>query len=56
MADDINGVFPDGETAATAWDDGREERWPLPFSAALIVGSSAVLWALIIAGVRWLVA
>ncbi len=56
MADDIDGVFPDGETAAAAWDDGREERWPLPSSAALVAGLSVVLWALIIAGARWLVA
>ena len=56
MADDINGAFPDGDIAATAWDDGREECWPLPSSAALVAGSSVVLWSLIIAGARWLVA
>ena len=56
MADDTKGAFPDEEAAAAAWDDDRGERWPVPLSAALVAGLSVVLWALIIAGARWLVA
>jgi hypothetical protein len=32
---------------------GEEERWPLAATALLVLGSSALLWSLIIAGVRW---
>jgi hypothetical protein len=31
----------------------EEERWPLAATALFVLGSSAVLWSLIIAGVRW---
>jgi hypothetical protein len=31
-----------------------DDRWPLPYSVVVVVGSSGVLWALIIAAVRWL--
>ena len=33
----------------------EEERWPLAYSALLVVGLSAGLWAIILAGVGWLV-
>ena len=33
-----------------------DERWPVLYSVLLAVGLSGALWALIIAGVRWLIA
>lgn len=33
-----------------------EERWPLAYSALLVVALSACLWAIILAGVGWMVA
>ena len=33
----------------------REDRWPVPYTAMLVTVASACLWALIIAGVRWVV-
>jgi len=36
-----------------AREDGAD-RWPVPYAAAFVVVSSAALWALIIAGGRWL--
>lgn len=36
--------------------ENREDRWPVPYTAMLVTVSSACLWALIIAGVRWLIA
>ncbi len=38
------------------WAEEGEERWPVLYSALLALGASAVLWALIIAGLRWLAA
>lgn len=36
-------------------DEDRAERWPASLTCLVVVGSSSVLWALIIAGVSWLV-
>ena len=38
---------------ASVAHDEPEERWPLPYTAILVTASSVVIWALIIAGVRW---
>jgi hypothetical protein len=31
------------------------ERWPLAGTALFVLGSSALLWSLIIAGVHWMI-
>jgi hypothetical protein len=55
MADDIKPMLPDAAVAAS-WDEEEDkDRWPVPYAAMLVTASSAVLWALIVAGVRWLV-
>ena len=33
----------------------REDRWSIPHTAMLVTVVSATLWALIVAGVRWLI-
>jgi hypothetical protein len=40
---------------ADSWSEA-EDRWPVPYTAMLVTVASAGLWALVIAGVRWLVA
>ena len=35
-------------------DEDRTGRWPAGRTCLLVIGSSSVLWALIIAGARWL--
>jgi hypothetical protein len=38
---------------ADSWSEA-EGRWPVPYTAMLVTLTSACLWALLIAGVRWL--
>lgn len=53
---ELAAAMRDTSVAATPWvsvgtegeDEPRVARWPLPARAAFIIGSSAVLWALII--------
>jgi hypothetical protein len=42
-----------------AWSSGAaagadDERWPAPYPAMLVTVSSILLWAALIAGLRWL--
>ena len=42
---------------ADSWSEAEaEDRWPVPYTAMIVTVSSACLWALVIAGVRWLIA
>ena len=43
--------------AADSWSEAedREDRWPVPYTAMLVTVTSACLWALLIAGARWLI-
>jgi len=41
---------------AEAAIDGPERRWPVLYSVLFVVASSALLWALIIGGIGWLIA
>jgi hypothetical protein len=42
---------------AGGWSEteDREDRWPVPYTAMLVTVASAGLWALLIAGARWLI-
>lgn len=35
--------------------ESDETRWPVLYSALLVVVSSLLLWAMIIGGIRWLI-
>ena len=52
MPEDTEGRLT-AQTVAAAAHDEPEERWPLPYAAMLVTASSVVIWALIIAAVRW---
>jgi hypothetical protein len=54
-ADDIGGRVTTAGAVAAGTHDEPEERWPLPYTAVLVTASSVVIWALIIAAVRWVV-
>ena len=53
-AEDIGGrvMTTAGAIAADAHDE-PEERWPLVYTAMLLVASSVVTWTLLLAAVRW---
>jgi hypothetical protein len=55
MAEGIEGRVATAAAVAAVAHDEPEERWPLPYTAALVTASSIVTWALIIAAVRWIV-
>ena len=45
-----------GRLLADAWSEARDERWPAPQAAMLVCVASVLLWALLIALARWLIA
>lgn len=51
----LGSAFPLATDEAEAAVDEQERRWPVLCSVIFVLASSILLWALIIAGISWLI-